>query len=170
MSSRKKPAAAASKEKPPMRSDMRPPMRPDIGPLRTAVYEAAHEMTGTVELLKQNGRRGRDEHGLIIRIEGDTVCVEVRQTNEHDPIILKIEYVLDFLLSPSRASDAMLDLEEVYDRRWLPKYGLRAARLIFASQAAGLIWSFHSQRITKWLGGALGLMKLYGWLSGPRGG
>jgi hypothetical protein len=52
----------------------------------------------------------------------------------------------------------------------LPKYGLRAARLIFASQAAGLIWSFHSQRITKWLGGALGLMKLYGWYSGPRGG
>jgi hypothetical protein len=93
-----------------------------------------------------------------------------KRKSEHDTIILGIEYILDFLLPPSRASDAMLDLEEVHDRRWLPRYGPRAARLIFASQAAGLIWSFHSQRITKWLGGALGLMKLYGWFSGLRGG
>jgi hypothetical protein len=80
--------------------------------------------------------------------------------SKHDTIILRTEYVLDLLLPPSRASDAVLDLEEVYDRRWLPNYGLRAAQLIFASQAAGLIWSFHGQRLTKWLGGALGLIKL----------
>jgi hypothetical protein len=90
--------------------------------------------------------------------------------SERGITILRIEYVLDLLLPPSRASDAQINLEDVYDQRWLPKYGPIAARLVFATQAAGLIWSFHSQRITKWLGGALGLMKLYGWYSGPRGG
>jgi len=84
--------------------------------------------------------------------------------------IRKIEFWLDLLLPPGRASDALLDLEDVYGRRWLPKYGVRSARSIFAVQGAGIIWSFHSQRLTKWICGGLGLIKLSGWFSGPRGG
>jgi hypothetical protein len=131
------------------------------------------------EIAERESKRSRMPKGLVLdQLEDELRRLKSRiirsrtskRNSEHDPIIPRIEYVLDLLLPPSRASDAMLDLEEVYDRRWLPKYGLRAARLIFASQAAGLIWSFHSQRIMKWLGGALGLMKLYSWFSGPRGG
>jgi hypothetical protein len=142
MSSKKKLAA----DGPPMRPEMRPEMR-------------------EFELLSRSGLSGKL-----------TILPTVHVLGSHRPIghtrrdIDGLEYLLDLLLPPGRACDAQVELEDVYDRLWLPKYGPRKARLVFAVQGAGIIWSFHRQGLTKWLGGAFGLMKLYDWHSGPRGG
>jgi hypothetical protein len=87
-----------------------------------------------------------------------------------DPVIRRTGLFLDFLLPPSRAGDALLNLEVVYYSQWLPKHGSRIAGLIFAVQGAGIICGFWGPRTAKWLGGALGLLKLFGWFSGLRGG
>jgi hypothetical protein len=189
MSSRKKPARNAPCDmrpamRPEMRPDLRPEMRvflktqydplempPDMRPPRTVktAYEIGLEMTSTsLEVTNAAARKSAETVGELLL--GLTRSAIAGQKSKSDSAIFRIEFFIDMLLPPGRASDALLDLEDVYDRRWLPKYGLRAARLIFSSQAAGLIWGFHSQRITKWVGGTLGLMKLYSWLSGPRGG
>jgi hypothetical protein len=95
---------------------------------------------------------------------------EVLRETQVDLVIRQTGLCFDFLLPPSRASDAHLALEDAYYRVWLPKHGSKMARLIFAVQGAGIIWSSHGRRLTTWLAGVLGLAKLYGWLSGPRGG
>ena len=174
--------------RPPMHPDMRPPVRPDMRPPCTAktisdakiLYAAGTPMSAVTTVyevaleMSDIARKGSKTTGeLLLELTRNISIMEVpiaEHKSKQDQTILVFEYVIDFLLPPSRASDAMLDLEEVYDRRWLPKYGPRFARLIFASQAVGLIWSFHGQRLTKSVGAALGLVKLYGWLSGPRGG
>jgi hypothetical protein len=95
---------------------------------------------------------------------------DVFEEGQVDLVIRRTGLCFDFLLPPSRASDALLDLEDVYYRRWLPKHGPRIARLIFAVQGAGMIWGFWGPRMTKWVVGALGLQKLFGWVAGLRGG
>jgi hypothetical protein len=184
MSSRKKPAAG---DPPKKRAPMRPPLHPEMRPPMhvTSLLDPAWLEAERKALLPQASQADVEALGKIalqeLRLEMGTQLSQLRgklasaetllrRENDRDSVILGIEYFVDLLLPPSRASDAPLNLEEVYDRRWLPKYGARAARFIFAVQAVGVIGSTHGQRLTKWLGGALGLMKLYGWLSGPRGG
>jgi hypothetical protein len=95
---------------------------------------------------------------------------DVFEERQVDPVIRRTGLYLDSLLPPSRADDAILNLEAVYYSRWLPKYGPRTARRIFAVQGAGTILGFWGPRIIKWLAGTLGLLKLFGWFSGLRGG
>jgi hypothetical protein len=92
------------------------------------------------------------------------------QATSGDPVIRRTGLCPDSLLPPSRADDALLELKDVYCRRWLPRHGPRTARVIFAVQGAGVIWGFWSPRVTKWVLGVLGLQKLFGWFSGLHGG
>jgi hypothetical protein len=47
--------------------------------------------------------------------------------------------LLDMLIPSARSEDMLLTLSEAFERRWLPKYGIRKARLIFFVQSTGAI-------------------------------
>ncbi|WP_431014539.1 hypothetical protein [Bradyrhizobium pachyrhizi] len=50
--------------------------------------------------------------------------------------------LIDCLVSPARAEDMLLSLQTAFEQRWVPKYGVRRARMLFFVQSAGAVAGF----------------------------
>jgi len=67
-------------------------------------------------------------------------------------------FVIDLLVPAERAEDMLLMLQRAFEERWLPKYGFRRARYIFAVQSIGAVigywisWAKQYLSVLKFLG------------------
>lgn len=153
--------------------DIRPKKGPPSDLIKSSNYDIDLEITVVRSLNREDLtllRRQSETDDIHFLRDMHWAIKDVFEDGQVDPVIRRTGLCFDFLLPASRASDALLGLEDVYYRRWLPKHGPRIARLIFAVQGAGTIWGFWGPRMTKLVVGALGLHKLFGWVSGLRGG
>jgi hypothetical protein len=70
------------------------------------------------------------------------------------------QFILDFCLPPDRAEETRVALEDVCEKRWLPRYGHRGATIISRVHVASTIIAHHSSWITKLCGVILGMVGL----------
>jgi hypothetical protein len=71
---------------------------------------------------------------------------------------VKLRFLIDLFLPPDRAEETLMGLEDVYLRRWRPRYGRGLATFICSCHVAATIVTFHWGKIRK-------LKTLFGWPS-----
>jgi hypothetical protein len=70
------------------------------------------------------------------------------------------QFFLDLCLPPDRAEETRVALEDVYEKRWLPRHGHLGAWIICRVHVANAIFSHHAVRVTKLGGLILGMFGL----------
>jgi hypothetical protein len=70
-----------------------------------------------------------------------------REVKESPPAGL----LIDMLVPAERAEDMLLALGNAFQKRWLPKYGPRGARLIFLLQSTGTVVGYWINWVRKYL-------------------
>jgi hypothetical protein len=68
---------------------------------------------------------------------------------------LGLTFLLDLLLPPAAAEAHYMALEDVFESRWLPRYGWSLARFVYCFHAVAIVVHHHSKRIVavaSWFG------------------
>jgi len=73
------------------------------------------------------------------------------------------QFWLDLLLPPDRAEQIRIALNDLYQRRWLPRYGPRTAKLICTVQIVGTIIEFRWIKFFALICGLPALRKFWAW-------
>jgi hypothetical protein len=105
-------------------------------------------------------------------VGGVDIVIDMKERLIYEDILeeqrIPMGALIDLLLPPDRAEELLNGLQDVYERRWIVRYTKTFAKLICRVHIVGVIFSYHSSKVSKFIGalcGLLGLKKLMGWFS-----